>query len=439
MTFRTAALASAITLGAPVSGAMAQTGETVSEDTRLTLGGSARVRYETLDNRFRAGRAGSDQLVSTRLRLRGDLDLSPVTLTAELSDGRGWLNDEGSQLSTSMINTLEPMRLHASLDLGAISEGDADGAVMAGRFPMAVGSARYIGISGDSNHPNTFDGVHGVLAAPGGWAMTGFYTAPVGSLPSDRASLLDNEARLDESDWDDIFWGVHGANETLAPGYRLEAYVYGLDEEDGLDILIPGARIQRPRAPGAYDFDVELIAQTGERGDQDMTAWGMFASAGYTFEARFAPRLSVQYQRYSGDEDPADGTSERFDPLFGSRGGDIGMTSIFGPINRDNVSAPGARFEMAEGPWEAQILYHAAWLASDTETWGAAGLRDVSGQSGDFIGHVIDAQYERELTESVAARAGAVALLKGEFATDAPQAPNEDDSLFVFFEIAAGF
>ena len=57
-----------------------------------------------------------------------------------------------------------------------------------------------------------------------------------------------------------------------------------------------------------------------------------------------------------------------------------------------NIDAPGTRLQVKPHTcWDARAYDHAAWLAPPTDScWVIAGLRDSSGQSGDFIGHTID-------------------------------------------------
>ena len=76
---------------------------------------------------------------------------------------------------------------------------------------------------------------------------------------------------------------------------------------------------------------------------------------------------------------------------FGAWRGDLNNTSIYQPLMPANIDAPGMRLQVKPHPrWDARAYDHAAWLAPPTDSWVIAGLRDSSGQSGDFIGHTID-------------------------------------------------
>ena len=54
----------------------------------LSLSGSHRTRFETLDGRFRAGRNGGDQVLVFRTTLHGELRLEDLRLGVELADSR---------------------------------------------------------------------------------------------------------------------------------------------------------------------------------------------------------------------------------------------------------------------------------------------------------------------------------------------------------------
>jgi len=63
------------------------------------------------------------------------------------------------------------------------------------------------------------------------------------------------------------------------------------------------------------------------------------------------------------------------------------------PLAPASVSAPGLRLSMVPtARTDARLTWSAAYLASATDRWIAAGLQDPSGQSGRFLGHALDAR-----------------------------------------------
>ncbi|HEX9647505.1 MAG TPA: hypothetical protein VGB88_08410, partial [Alphaproteobacteria bacterium] len=73
----------------------------------LSVTGTHRIRYETLDGQFRAGGKGGDQVLALRTTVLGELRFDGVRIGAELEDSRIELADKGTPLSTSLVNALE--------------------------------------------------------------------------------------------------------------------------------------------------------------------------------------------------------------------------------------------------------------------------------------------------------------------------------------------
>ncbi len=394
--------------------------------------GSTRVRYETLSAPFRAGRDGSDQQISWRTRALGEYHADSITFGAEFFDSRAWLTDEGGNVSSTAINTLEVLQAYVRADI----EG---GEVQAGRFVLNVGSRRLAGENSFRNFPSTFEGVRGAFTLAEGLTLDAFYTAPVERKPGDRASLLDNEHEFDEADWDTRFWAAHLTRADLAPGVDGEIYLYGLDKDGGDELYTVGSRLSGER--GAADFDLEAIWQTGETGGGlDVASAFVLAEAGYQFDGDWSPRLSAQLVYASGDDDAGDADWNRFNSLYGLRRGVLGQTGIFGPLDLENIVALGARLEVARGPVAIDVLVQDVSLASDTDRWRRSGLRDVTGSSGDHVGQVLDTRLRWWVKRDVLRlEAGAAVLFKGDFATDAPGAPQDDNPLYTYVMLTRSF
>lgn len=355
----------------------------------FTLSGSARIRYESISQLFRAGASGSDQMLSSRIRIKAEYDAGPVVFGGEFLDGRAWLTDSGSVIPGGSVNAAELLQAYVRVPF----EG---GEFQAGRFVMNVGSGRLATEQGFRNTPNNFEGLRGRFTPVANWSVEAFYTAPVRIAPNDRNALENNTAQLDEAEWGTRFWGVHATRSGLAGNLRFDGYLFGLNEENGADLLTPGFRISRPRAASAYDFEVELMGQFGDQpsagGTLDVRAWSAHAAMGYSFAAPWSPRLSGQLVYASGDNDPADADWNRFNPLFGGRRGDFGTTGLSFTHFRENLIAFGPRLDLRNGPAAITLQLQESWLASDTDRWRVANLRDASGQSGDRIGTLAEAR-----------------------------------------------
>ena len=151
--------------------------------------------------------------------------------------------------------------------------------------------------------------------------------------------------------------------------------------------------------------------------------------------------MIAQYDYASGDDDPADGNNERFDTLFGARRFDFGPTGIYGPFLRNNLSTPGIRLKLRPARDVGVLVAHRAyWLASDQDAWTTSGVRDVSGRSGSFIGHQIEARFRWEVVPgSYRFETGVAHLFAGGFMDDAPNANGEGDVTYVYSQVLFNF
>jgi hypothetical protein len=167
----------------------------------------------------------------------------------------------------------------------------------------------------------------------------------------------------------------------------------------------------------------------------------LYAALGYSFDAPWQPRLALEYYFASGDEDPDDLAFDQYERLFGSRRTDLNNTSIHGPLTPANLSAPGLRVQVTPSErWDGWFQYHAAFLASSTDSWVIARLRDPTGQSGDFIGHALDARARYWVVpDSLRFEIGASALAFGEFARNAPGTPGGSGTLFGYAQLTFDF
>lgn len=428
----------------------------------LTLKGETRARYETLDGQFRAGREGSDQLLALRSLLLAEADAGPVSFGIELQDSRTYLGDSGTPLSSSIANPLDILQLYARADgLPGLIGGPSETELRLGRLTVSIGSKRQIERVDYANVIKSYTGAHLVSRHPRGDELHLLYVSPTARFPNTRPALDDNELSGDEEQWGRRIWGVHYRRADIlpaaAPGLWGEVFVYGLEERDTSEFqtpdrsyVAPGARLYRKPEPGQWDVDIEGSLRKGSRyatstpadtQSLEVDASMLFAAAGYTWDVPWNPRFALEYYYASGDEDPTDLAFDQHERLFGSRRSDLNNTSIHGPLTPANLNAPGFRIEVKpDDRWDARLYYHAAYLASDTDRWVIANLRDPAGQSGDFIGHTVDSRVRYWLVPgNVRLELGASALLHGEFAKNVPGGPDSDRTLFGYGMVTVSF
>jgi hypothetical protein len=431
--------------------------EALGDPDRLTVSGSFRARYESLDGQFRPGKDGGDQLISLRSTLFGEFDLGGVKLGAELFDSRAYEGDLGGAVSTGEVNTFEFVQAYAKVRLGQAGPKAAGTELTLGRFTMDLGSRRLVGRNNFRNTTNAFTGAKLDWNGTSGAGLTAFYSLPQNRLPDDQASILDNETHFDRERWGQRFWGLFYARPDLPWGGSGEAFVFGLKEKDAAsfrsrnrDIVTIGGRLYRDPSAGAYDYEFEGGWQTGEtRGstspadtrDLDVDAWYLHAEVARTFEAAWSPRVSLEYDYASGDKDPTDGKSQRFDSLYGTRRPDFGPTGIYGPIGRSNLSSPGVRIEVKpDKRWDGFLFYRALWLVTARDSFANTGVRDASGRSGKFAGHQIEARARYWIVpKQVRLDFGGAYLATGKFLERAPNATRQGDTLYGYADVTVTF
>ncbi|MGF1455269.1 MAG: alginate export family protein [Alphaproteobacteria bacterium] len=422
----------------------------------LTLTGRYRVRYEALDGRVQPGQAGSDQILVQKALLGAQFDAGPVYLGAELLDARAWLDDTGTPLGTDDVNTVELLRGYVGTrGRGLLSKGDRYDIIL-GRITMDVGSRRFVARNRFRNTINGFTGLRGQWTGPGGDRVQAFFTLPVARRPGDVASLLDNEADIDQELPRTRFWGVHVARPELLPGLSFEAFAFWLDENDGdrtasLDrsLFTPGVRFVAKPAPGRFDGEVEAAFQVGESSrsrDADAPhlehrAGFVHAEIGYTFEDRLNTRLSLQYDFASGDTDPSDNQNNRFDTLFGARRFDFGPTGIYGIFARTNINTPGIRLSAAPSSrWTGFARYRPVFLAAARDALPTFGVTDPSGASGRFLGHQTEFRIRHNIIPgAVRLETGAAWLAQGRFLREAPNAARDGDTFYAYAQTTFAF
>src|SRR5262245_61940530 len=81
----------------------------------LSIGGQHRTRFENLDNQFRLGRPGGDQMLAFRTNVLAKVTFDSVRFAGEMLDSEGLLMDSGSPTSTNEVNPFDILQLWVEL------------------------------------------------------------------------------------------------------------------------------------------------------------------------------------------------------------------------------------------------------------------------------------------------------------------------------------
>ncbi len=395
---------------------------TLSDDVKwLDFGLESRTRYEYRWNDYGTPGLLTDDALVTRnllyLAVKGPLD--PLRLAVELEDSRRFLS---SRIGNPNLETgFEFLQAYAQLHFEDAIAGQPL-SLSFGRMAFDWADRRLIARNRNRNTLSAFDGFRlrlGDENAP--WEIDTIAVRPVDRGVDDLDQSTDNATLV----------GIAGYWRGWSPHIVLEPYWLWFDQDDNR--LVP---IQRDLhtfglhafgqwgEKSAWDYDLSLASQWGETQGNDHRAWAAHVEAGRTFSSAWKPRLALWFNYASGDKDAADGSHERFDPLFGATYALYGYSSYFAWQNMLN---PALRLSFAPVKnFKCEIMQRAFWLASDTDAWVRGLRRDRTGTSGDFIGQETDIRLVWQLCKNFDLDLAYAHFWPGSFVANTGSAPQGD-------------
>ena len=392
----------------------------------LSLGLESRLRYEYRDNDFRRKTDNTDQPILERTRFYASTKdkSNPLGFTVELQDSRRfnsvWSPDNKD------INKLDAIQLYGEVylkdALGVDDRGNARPVdVQVGRISFELTDKRLIARNEWRNTTNAFQGVRTILGQQGSdWQANVFALQPVIKL-TDKADEVDRAnwlygAAFDWRKWSDVV--------TLQPYYYLLRQDANQVKYVSDGTLATGPQVNREIHTGGLrgygvvgttglDYDLNYAKQWGDNGGKTQDAYAYNVEVGYIVEQSWKTRLSGSLGFASGDKDPNDSKSQRFERLFGlSRG-----WSASDYIQMENIYTPKVRAEVSPtSKIKADIGYSWYQLASATDRWnGGAALQDRNGLSGKNIGEEFDVNMRYTLNKYLMLRVGYAHFMAGDF------------------------
>ncbi len=292
----------------------------------------------------------------------------------------------------------------------------------AGRMTLEYVDRRLVGRNRWRNTTNSFDGFRLRLGQPSTeWQFDFFAVQPV-------ERRMTSPDRADEERW---FYGLVGAWRGWSKHVTLEPYYFILDEDRkdreqaDREIHTLGLHVFGPVGDTRFDYDLDTAFQFGEDGERRQRAFALYGEVGYTFEHAWKPRLSLSTLYASGDRDPDDNRSERFDRLFEATH-PYSITDLFA---WQNSISPKIRLTIRPtSKLRVDTSYGAYWLASDSDAWVNAKRHDPDGYSGDFVGQELELRVRYRIDPRVELEAGYSHFFPGSFVGNT--GPADDGDLF---------
>lgn len=404
-------------------------------------------------------------------RLRFGFDWMPTpewAFTLEAQDSRTFFD---SPEGTAGREFVEPDNL---LDFRLASlawkpEALAGMSFILGRQVLSFGDQRLVGGFEWSNLARTFD------AARVTW-KSGDFTLDVFS----GFVTLHESDDLDRPDFDDLFSGIHAAWKNVGGGeFSLQAYLrnkHGItpstvfsnadNQEEGNtapegDYLTLAARWAGPLPIEGWDARIELAGQVGKitnptgfgdalanTGEQDLLAAAVHGQIGYTFATTPGkPRIFLEGNYATGDNDPFDGDSNTFQNLFPTNHYHYGTLDRFSWQNMADV-ALGVKFEPVE-KLTIETGFHFFWLADTSDVWRFAGQGPVGGAArygralanapSSEVGQELDITVRYQPLKALAFEGGYSRFFAGPYIASTSADGVADDADFAYLQVQYTF
>ena len=410
----------------------------------LSLSVEQRTRYETMDGRFNASAKGGDQQIALQTDAFLEARFNHFRFGGEFLDARQLGSDSGSILNNTHVDEADFIQGYFAWADQNILHSGLGAEVIAGRQTLNFGSRRLLARNAMRNTISSFDGVRLRVLDYGNWQFNAFATMPVNRYPSAAADILNDVHDFDTADGKTWFSGGIFELYDLGFGINAEAYLYHLDEGDSAKsqtrnrrYFTPGGRLYIKPTKGQVDFQLETVGQfgtvratTAATDGKNLTheAWYQHFDVGYTLDMAWKPRFAVLYDYASGDENPTDNKDGRFDTLYGARRFEFGATGIYGAFARSNINSSGYNIGFSpRSDVQLGLSHRFYWLAEKKDAWTTSGLQDKTGKTDDYIGHQIEFTTRWDVNSSLNFETGWAHLFKGEFAKNAPKAPDSQD------------
>ncbi len=396
----------------------------------LEFGLQHRTRFERRDDDYRRPRLDSDNqfLLRSRAYLGVREILDPLRFAIEFQDSRQF-HSRYPEIGRD-VDEAELLQMFLELYFeDALGKGYPL-RFQFGRMSFDYVDRRTIERSRWGNTTGAFDGFRVQLGQPSADWQVDFLAAQ----PAEGFMR-----QIDHGDDERWLFGLVGAWRRWHRYVTFEPYWFILDEDRKLrtstdrTIHTMGLHVFGPIGNTGFDYDVDNAFQFGNDGERRHCAYAMYSELGYTFVHDWKPRLSFSTFYASGDRDPDDGSSKRFDRVFGS--GHVWSTSDY--FSWQNVISPRLRLELT--PFDKlrfDTSYGGFWLASDSDAWVIPGRRDRAGRSGSFVGHEIDVRLRYRIDPRAEIEIGYSHFMPGGFVRHTGPA---DDSDFFYIQTTLQF
>lgn len=360
----------------------------------LKITGQNRIRGESNRGIYSPSNTTGQEnfyLARMRNRLRFDFEVNDhVEAVFEIQDVRVW-GQEGKTTGYNANGTGVELK-RGEVIFKDLFDTPLD--VEAGRFVMQYGDQRLIGHLEWVDQGRTYDGVRASYNEETYFIDAFGFRERQGSTnpPPGFSNMEDRDA-----------YGIYGGTRDKNCPLNFEAYGIVLRDTNKLmgetsvdDTLFAtvGGRIFG-KVEG-FEYAVEAAYQFGDINDDDLSAWAFAARASYTFDADGKPRIGIEVDHASGDDDPTDGDQGTFQTLFPTNHLYYGYMDIMAWMNMWDVRVSGA-IGLCENV-TLGLDYHHLRVAETKGGWYNAGGGQIRGAAGAGSGHHLGDEWDLTVT-----------------------------------------
>jgi len=422
------------------------------------IGGQARARFEAKSGFAVPGVTGAVDFSEATpdnnywlLREKFHVGWKPtswVNLFAEGRDSSSWNDQRTPEPEEDSID------LHqAFIALGNTKEFPVSAKI--GRQELSYGDERLVGAFDWNNIGRVFDAAKLRFENDTFWV-----DAFAGRV------VLANDGEFNVANDYDWFSGVYASTRTLIPKQETQIYFLarntgpqsptattGIPQAGGpgaRDIYTPGLRFKSlPDQFAGWDYDAELAGQFGRfvatGKSLDHGAFAAHVAGGYSWKDAWGkPRLGLEYNFASGDNNPTDGKHGTFENLFPTNHKFYGFMDFVSWQNIHN-----ARLTASAKPAKGLTLtadYHLFWLADTADSfYGAAGAPRNTGGYGlkpandSFVGSELDLIATYAIKTYATAQIGYGHFFVGDYVQQSLASTGSKDADWFYAQLAFNF
>jgi hypothetical protein len=394
--------------------------------TSISRWGHVRERFETNDHLFGLGPSSNvSYLLSRPKPTPTSASVSTSGLAQLQSDFAPWK----SPLSPPDRNRLD---LEQAFAVMTYPVGDGTLKLRLGRQQMAFDLQRFVSVRDGPNVRQSYDALWADYEL-GPWRFIGFYSWPVQTR---------DERVFDDASGHELTFGGLRVELQLSRSISIAAYYarFGKDQASYLSATGDEHRdifdVHFTGTAGRFDWDVEGMVQLGHVGSQSIFAWGMGSVAGYTFAGTgWTPRIGLQVDVASGDDNRSDQTLGTFNPLF-PNGAYLTLAGYTGYVNFVHVKpsltlhpSSAVKLMVAVAPQWRQTTADAVYAQPNIP------VPNTAGTPGSYTGTYGQVRLDWQVSRSTSVALEAVHFQVGDVIRNA----GGRDSNYVMAQIAYGF